>query len=185
MSVRSEDNVSRLQIAMKNSVSMRVVERFGNRTSNLENLRDWKWATVQTCLECASGDVFHDQKVEYFLDIEVEDCGNSRMRQPRQDECLAAKPLAPGCVAERAAQEHLDGDVAVEVVIVSFPDRAHAALTDQLEKAVSAQGLSGLQELSGTWILGHGPKLAALSWSQNAENLMESGVAPGTGQAAR
>src|SRR6185503_12482727 len=103
-----------------------------------------KLTTLQSFFERAAGDIFHDQKVEAFLDVEVEDRRDSRMRQTRQDECFTTKAFAPGSVAERPAQEHLDGDVAVEVVVMGLPYGSHSALSDELEEAVPAQGCSGL-----------------------------------------
>jgi len=67
-------------------------------------------------------------------------------------------------MAECAAQEHLDGDVAIEIVIVCLPHFAHAAFADQLEKAVSPKGRPGLEDFRGAGIKSHEAKLAALSW---------------------
>jgi hypothetical protein len=64
------------------------------------------------------------------------------MRQAGQRQRFTPEPLETRLVtelAERAAQEHLDGDRAIEPGIVRLPDFAHSTGADALDELVSPE----------------------------------------------
>ena len=101
-------------------------------------------------LERAAGHVLHDQEVVSILGIEVEDGGDAGVGEAGQGQRLAAKSLAGHRVAQRAAQEHLDGDDPVQVGVVRLPDLAHPALADALDEPVSAEHRAGADQRAST-----------------------------------
>jgi hypothetical protein len=54
-------------------------------------------------------------------------------------ESFAPKPFAQRGVRERAGQQQLDSDVALEVVVMRLPNLAHPALADRLDESVTAE----------------------------------------------
>ena len=61
------------------------------------------------------------------------------MRKAGQHESLSTEALTRRRVTERPLEEHLDGYIAVEVVVVRLPHLAHPALADALEEPVPAE----------------------------------------------
>jgi hypothetical protein len=55
------------------------------------------------------------------------------MVEPGQDQGLAAEAVAGDLVVEGARGQHLDGDIAIEMLVVRAVDHAHAALTQGLD----------------------------------------------------
>ena len=88
------------------------------------------------------GHVLHDEEVHAVLGVEVEDGRDARVREAGQDVRLAPEALARGRVPERAAQKHLDRDVAVEVQVAGAIDLAHAACAERFQDLVVGELLS-------------------------------------------
>ena len=139
MAVGGQDDVAGLEVAMKDSLAVRVVERVGNRPADCEDSIDGKRPMLETRLESAAGDVFHDQKLMAILRTEVEYRGDAGMRQPRQYQCLAPESLVAAGMVDNTAHQKLDRDVAVQIVVVRFPDLAHPAAADLLDESVTAE----------------------------------------------
>jgi hypothetical protein len=62
---------------------------------------------------------------------------------------------------ESSAKQHLDRDIAIEIVVVSFPYLTHSSFSDQLEQAVAAKTQAGSQVLGSAGILGHASKASS------------------------
>ena len=73
-------------------------------------------------------------------------------------------------MTESAAQEHLDCDITVEIVVVCLPYLAHAPFADHLEEAVPAEDRAGLKRNRCAGVLRHTQKLAALSYAARCLN---------------
>src|SRR5687768_9207796 len=108
MSIGGERDVGRLQIAMEKAVPVCVVQRVGDSGAQCQHTGNRKRSALEARLESTAGDVLHDEEIAAVVAIEVEDRGDAGVRQAREDEGLAPKPLEAVLVDERAAQEHLD-----------------------------------------------------------------------------
>jgi hypothetical protein len=65
------------------------------------------------------------------------------VREPGENQSLSPEPLLAGGVDERAAQQRLDCDIPVELVVVRHPDFTHAAGAQRLDEPVSAEEIAG------------------------------------------
>ena len=92
--VGGQHDVARLQVAMKDAVPVRVLERVGDRRAEVEHGVERQRARREARLERAAGHVLHDQEVVAVLGIEVEDGGDAGVGEPGQHQRLAAKSLA-------------------------------------------------------------------------------------------
>src|SRR5882762_8132636 len=110
MTVDSQRHVARLEIAVKESVPVRVVERLGDSRSQPEDIVYRKRSCREARFECAARNVFHDQEFAAVTGIEIEDGGYTRVREPGQYERLPTEALPGRRVTQSSAQEHLDGD---------------------------------------------------------------------------
>jgi hypothetical protein len=66
------------------------------------------------------------------------------MRQPGECQGLTSESLAADIVAgrpERAAQQHLDGDDAIEPPVVCLPHFAHGSGADPFEQPIATQSV--------------------------------------------
>ena len=143
LTVGRQRHVARLEVAMEDAVPVRVLERIGDGRAEVEHSIDAAAARREPRLERAAGHVLHDQEVVPVLGIEVEDGGDAGVRETGEHQRLAAKSLAGGRIDQRAAQEHLDGDDAVQVGVVRLPHLAHAARADALDEPVTSEHGAG------------------------------------------
>src|SRR4051812_35866655 len=74
------------------------------------------------------------------------------MGEAGKDQRLTAKTFAGKRVAPRAAQEHLDGDDAIQVGIMRLPYLAHTTLADGLDQAVPAQHRARLSHQTAAFV---------------------------------
>ena len=133
---------------MQETVPVRVVERLGDRGPEPYYIVDGQRAGVEARLERSAGDVFHDKELAAVPDIEVEDGGYTRVRESGQHECFSSEALTARRIAEGSGQDHLDGDITVEIVVVCLPHLTHAALADALEQPVPAKDGTGPEGLA-------------------------------------
>jgi hypothetical protein len=93
--------------------------------------------------ERAAGDVLHDEELAASPGIEIEDRSDARVREPREHERLSPEPLTTRRVTQGSVQEHLDGNIPVEVVVVCFPHLAHTAFANAFEESIPAENGTG------------------------------------------
>ena len=87
----------------------------------------------------------------------VDEVRDVRMGEAREDVAFAAEPLFAGPAHQREV-EQLDRDPSLEAAVAALaqPHAAHAALTDALDEAVRADGLSAERREAGVLRQGHG-----------------------------
>jgi len=66
------------------------------------------------------------------------------MREPRQNQRFTPEALAGRSVSDAAVQQQLDGDVAIQIVVVRLPHFSHSAFANSLEQAIAAEYGAGL-----------------------------------------
>ena len=115
---------------------MCILKGIANLRSDPGQIIERERPLLQSRLERPAGDVFHDEEVHAVLGVEIENRRHAGVGQPGQGVRLTAEALARRRVRERAAQQHLDRNVAVEVQIVRSVHLTHAAGAERLENAV-------------------------------------------------
>ena len=118
---------------------MCVVERVGDFGAECQDVGNRKRALSKTRFDASASDVLHDEEVVSILCVEIEDRCDAGVREARKNQRLSTKSLAPCRVLESSAQQELEGDFAIEIVVVSFPDLAHPAFADALDEPVAAE----------------------------------------------
>ena len=130
---------------MKDAVAVRVLQRVGDRGAERFDLPKRQRTLSQPGLERAARHKFHDEKLLISVGVEVEDRRDPGMRQPGERQGLTPESLVAGVVAERPecpAQQHLDGDDAIEPGVVGLPHFAHPAGADPFEQPIATQRVS-------------------------------------------
>ena len=81
MTVGGQRHVARLEVAVEKPMPMRIVQRLGDARAQSQDIVYRQRTRCKARLECAAGDVFHDQELAPVPDIEVENGGDTRMRE--------------------------------------------------------------------------------------------------------
>ena len=125
---------------MENALPVRILERVGDRRADRPHLVERQRPVRSRASSVPPGHELHHEQVVISLGIEVED-----RRDPgcdsRESVSASRRKRSPGVAVRRpdgAAQEHLDGDGAVEPGVVRLPDLAHPAGADALDQPVPA-----------------------------------------------
>ena len=130
------------EIAVKEPVPVRVVERVGvampsrstsSTASGPASRRDWSAAT----------DVLRDQNSQPFLTSKSKMVATQGARGGDNTSAPTEARSLTRRVAQGSAQEHLDGDIPVEVVVVGLPHFPHPALADALEESIPSEDGTG------------------------------------------
>ena len=84
-------------------------------------------AAADVLRQCLARHVLHHQEVDAVAAVEVVHRGDVGVVQPGQRLRFTAEPPPCRLVAQRARRQHLEGDVAVEVLVAGAVDLAHPA----------------------------------------------------------
>jgi hypothetical protein len=148
LTIASEDDVAWLEIAMKNSLTVRVIERVGDFGAERQDVVDRKRSLRKALFDASPCDVLHDEEVVSVLRIEIEDRCDAGVRQPRENEGFASKAFSARCMLESSAQQKLQRDFSVEVVVLGFPDLSHPAFANALDEPVAPEHRAGAEGTS-------------------------------------
>ena len=88
-----------------------------------------------------AGDQFHYQEIDSVFTAKLVDRLNIGMVQFAKSQGLAAETLARSFVGERAAIQHFQRNVALQLFVMSAIHHAHAAGTDLGDDAIMRNGL--------------------------------------------
>jgi hypothetical protein len=122
-----EQNIFRLDVAMRGALSVRVFQRVGDVMENSHSLRDRQLArTLQSRAECLSFDERHRVIKEIVFRAGEKERHDVRMLQPRGELNLAAKPIDVESGAELGRQ-NFDDDLAAERDFANDEDTRHPA----------------------------------------------------------
>ncbi len=128
---------------MKDAVAVRVLQRVGDRGAERLDLHERQRTLSQPGLERAARHELHDEEVVISPGVEVEHRRDPGMRQPGERQSLTPESLA-AVVAEgpeRAAQQHLHCDHAIEPGVVCLPHFAHASGADPFEQPIATRSV--------------------------------------------
>lgn len=86
--------------------------------------------------ERGSRDVLHHQEIHALFRIKIVNGGDIGMIQFGEGQGLFVEMFASSFIGDGSRTQHLDGDFAVEVRVVSTEDHTHSPATDFLDNAV-------------------------------------------------
>ena len=135
-----DEHVVRLDVAVDDPVPVRVPER----REHLADVRDRhgdgaRAAGDEELLQRPSLDVLHDDVVRAVGLAAIEDRDDVRVREAGRVRCLAPEALDELRVVRVALVEHLDRDLATELLILGEPDVGHAAAPELALEPVAAR----------------------------------------------
>ena len=138
-----QENVIRLDVAMNDILSMRVVERTGDLTCNAHGIDNWQLSfTFQSRAQRFACHQRHDVVQQSVGVARVEQRQDVRMLQPSGGADLAQEPLSTECGTEIWMQ-HLDGDVAVVLEVVCEVHGGHATRAEFALEAIAVRECAG------------------------------------------
>ena len=144
-------DVRGLEVAVDHTPPVRLLERLGDFSGDLERAGRRRPRPAQHRLQRLARHVLHDNTgppVNLGKLVDVADVGVvERRRRPR----LAMEPLARGRVVLERRGQKLDGDLATELRIVSQEHLAHSAFAKAGEQGVAGNGFA-----HWLWALGYG-----------------------------
>ena len=153
-------DVARLQIAMDESLAVRLVERVGQLHRVGEGLIEWQRSACQTLGERLAFDQFHHEVASGSAGRRVGSTGvtdiveraDMRMIQLRDRAGLAFESLAELRILSQLRRQYLDRDGAPQAGVASLVDLAHPARPDEGLDFVGTEARAG-SEHSGSWII--------------------------------
>ncbi len=106
--------------------------------------------------------VLHDQEVDALAAVEVVHRGDVRVVQAGQRLRFTAEPPPCSLVGEHPSRQHLEGDVAVEVLVAGAIDLAHPAFAQLRDDLIVTQCLANHDRvLTPCAIIAPGPSCAS------------------------
>ena len=132
LSLRREEHVARLDVAVHDAVAVREVEARGDLGRDPGRVHRREAALCpEDVAERLALDVLHDDEVRAVLLAVVVDADDVGVVEPRRVLRLAAEPLDEAGVARELGEEDLDRDLAVELPVARQEDVGHAAPRDR------------------------------------------------------
>ena len=135
-----DDDVGRLEIAVHDAALVRLLERRRHVAAECRDLFLRERAAGDVLRQRLAGHVLHDQEVDPVAAVEIVHRGDVRVVQPGQR--LRFTPEPPPCrlVGQHARWQHLEGDVAIEMLVAGAVDLAHPAFAELLDDPVVREG---------------------------------------------
>ena len=135
-----QHDVSRLHVAMHDSLSMGRRESLGNLSTKPDHLQGIEGSLVGDMLsEGVSTDVLHHQKRDSVLFLNRVNRQDMRMTDGCGRPCLAEESSSGRGAVQQLISQDLDGHGAVQVRIECLPDHAHSAASQRLLNLVLSQ----------------------------------------------
>ena len=122
-----EKNIAGLEIAMRDSLTVRLIERVGDLNRVLECLIERKCTFLQSRRERLPLQVLHDEVVDAILLADIVECADVWMIQRRDGTSFPLESLAQIRIGRDMRGQNLDRDCAIEARVARFVDFAHPA----------------------------------------------------------
>ena len=135
--VLRQEDVRRLQIAMDDPLLVQRPERAEHRERDLPGLPRRQRAACQTCAQRLAVEQLHREEQVVAVRVDFVELADVRVTDARGGTRLAPQPLPFLSIAAVRAQA-LDGDGAVETLVVRGIDHAHAAFAKLTDDAIPA-----------------------------------------------
>ena len=138
-----DEHVGRLQIAMDDSLLMRVVDGAGEDRTQLCRENRIPGIVRNDLSQVATFDQLQSEVRRALMAAQRENLNDVRVLQPRDRFGLCAKPLALNLPDMPGHEDHLERDRAFQLGITSAVDNAQAAATQFAENLVVVYLLHG------------------------------------------
>src|SRR5579875_3551573 len=133
-----DQDVLRFDVAMDESVQMRVVERGGNLSDDERGALDTKRAlAIDQLFEVSPRDIFHHDVAGLAILSDIVDADDIRMGQSRGRLRLSLEPGQKVGISAELVAQNLDRYRPVEQQVVPSVDDRHATFADRLIETVA------------------------------------------------
>lgn len=132
-----EEYVGRLQIAMHNSLLVRVVDGSGEDRTQLRRQDRIPGIVADDLGQVASFDELHREVRRSLMTAQRKNLNDVRVLQPRDRFRLGAKPLMLNLSRMTGHEDHLERDRAFQLSIASSIDNTHSAVAKSFLDDVS------------------------------------------------
>ena len=146
-----DDDVGGLEIAVHDAAFVRLLERRGHVAAKRGDLLFRQRATGNELRQRVARDELHDQEVEPVAAVEIVNRGDVRVIQPGQRLRFASEPAPCRLVGQHARWQYFEGDVAIEVLVASAVDLAHAAFAQLGGDLIMTQGFPNHGRVLTKW----------------------------------
>ena len=128
--VRRDPQVTRLQIAMDEPLLVRRRQSRSQLSAKTNSFLHAKSAGGEFHVEGYSRYVLSDQKISAALVPEFKNRGNVGMVKAGKRQRLFSKPLTRPFLGKQPGEQHLERDLAFELLVISLVDDAHPTRAD-------------------------------------------------------
>jgi len=149
--VTGQTQVSRLQIAVDEPFGVRRLEPIGQLHPEAENFVFGQRTLGKSGAECHSGNQLHHQKIQILLLDEFVNRSNIGVIELGQGERLLPKSPARGSLWCGNDGKHLQGDIAIQVIVMCSIYNAHAAGADVFDYPIVGKCERGHTKRAG-WL---------------------------------
>ncbi len=136
LSVRRDHHIRRFNVAVQNSLPMRVRQRISHRVDHALNFFRSQRTLTQTRLERIAFDVFHHQVRATFMFGVIVDRNNIGMFQPRHHPRFALKAHGESLVLIECGMQDFQRDIAIQRRVIGFIYGCHTALPQLLNDPI-------------------------------------------------
>ncbi len=143
LAATGQENVGRLDVAMKDAFGMRRIERVGDLRPQFENRAQVEGAAGELPVECLAFEQLHREIELPLMIVEAVDRADVRVIEARRGPRLAAEALDRFLLIVRTGlRQDLERDEPAEADILRLVDHAHPASAELLDDAVLAERLA-------------------------------------------
>ena len=136
---RGQHDVGGLQIAMDDSVAMRVVERAGDLVRVGQRQVQRQRPVRQSRGQRVTLEVLHDEEVDLVMTPDIVERADVRVGQRSDRFCFAGEPGAHLLIERDAARKNFDCHRTIETGVGAAEDFSHASGAERAFNAVRAQ----------------------------------------------
>ena len=137
---RIEQDVLRFDVAMQHALRVRELQRVTDGGDDVQRLLRRETARTHGLAQVHAIDVFHDQEAKAAALSEIMHGDDVRMTEPRQHAALTREALREARRGREGLRQHFEGDDAIQLRLPRLENRAHAAVTDEVEDFEIGEG---------------------------------------------
>jgi hypothetical protein len=138
-----EEDVARFEVAVDDPLAVRLVERIGDLTGDVERLFDRQRTFVEPLAQRFPVEVLHHQVRRAVSVADVVEGADVRVVQRGDALRLAIEPRLELGIVGQPSRQDLDGDGALEPRVAGLVDLAHAACPERADDLVRTESGPG------------------------------------------
>jgi hypothetical protein len=152
--IRPDADVGRFEVPVHDAVVVREAQRVGDAARDAQGAGEWNRPAAAAVGEGLALDQFHDHSRAALPGFDAEDRRDARVIERREDERFTLEPAGQVGVARVFDEQHLDGDMALQLRVERAVHLAHAARAEHALHFVGTNERTGRKGHAGRLIIG-------------------------------